>query len=78
MDEMAITQFKAQCLAAIERVRRTGRPLLVTKRGKPVAQVVPPPTPVKKRAKAGYAKGTIEILGDIVGPTTDISEWSVH
>ena len=45
MQKMAISQFKATCLAVLERVRKTGRPVLVTKRGVAVAQVVPAPRP---------------------------------
>ncbi len=74
---MAISKFKAQCLAVLERVGKTGRPLLVTKRGKPVAQIMPPPKPQKTRATFGYAKGTIKIIGDVVGPVTDPSDWNV-
>jgi hypothetical protein len=36
MEEMPISKFKATCLATLERVRRTGRPLRVTRFGKPV------------------------------------------
>lgn len=68
MDEMAISEFKATCLAALERVRRTGQPLLVTRRGVPVAQVVPPPPPVKKESAFGAMAGEAEELGDIVAP----------
>ncbi len=68
MDEMAISEFKATCLAALERVRRTGQPLLVTRRGVPVAQVVPPPPPVKKGSAFGAMAGEAEELGDIVAP----------
>lgn len=75
MEQMAISKFKAQCLAAIERVRKTGRPLLVTKRGKPVAQILPPPKPDKPRATFGYAKGTVEFLGDVVSPAGDPDDW---
>ena len=72
---MAISQFKAQCLSVLERVRRTGRPLLVTRFGKPVAQVDPPPQ--GDRAKLfGSMKGTGTIIGDIVSPLgTD--DWDV-
>ncbi|HEX9823439.1 MAG TPA: type II toxin-antitoxin system prevent-host-death family antitoxin [Actinomycetota bacterium] len=73
---MAISKFKATCLAALERVRRTGRPLIVTRRGEPVAQVLPPPPPEPAR-ESGYGSmaGTIEFLGDIVGPIADPGEW---
>ena len=48
-------QFKAQCLALLDEVASTGRPLVVTKRGRPVAEVVPVEPP-KSLA------GTVEIL----------------
>src|ERR1035437_9960486 len=40
--EIAISRFKATCLAVLEDVRRTRRPVRVTRFGKPVAEVVPP------------------------------------
>jgi prevent-host-death family protein len=36
-----ISDFKAHCLGLLERMRRTGHPLLVTRHGVPVAEVVP-------------------------------------
>ena len=41
-DTIAISRFKATCLAVLERVHRTGRPVLVTRFGVPVAEVVAP------------------------------------
>jgi prevent-host-death family protein len=40
METMAISQFKARCLAVLERVRKTGKPVLVTRFGKPIARIV--------------------------------------
>jgi prevent-host-death family protein len=40
--EVAISEFKAKCLALLEQVRRTKRPIRITRFGKPVAEVVPP------------------------------------
>ena len=45
MEEIAISKFKATCLAVLEKVRKTGKPILVTRFGQPVAEVVPPATP---------------------------------
>ncbi len=75
MDQMPISKFKATCLAALERVRKTGRPLRVTRFGKPVADIVPPAPPPKKKDWMGAMAGTATIVGDIVGPTTDPEEW---
>jgi len=38
---ISATQFKARCLALLDEVAETGEPLVVTKRGKPVARVEP-------------------------------------
>ena len=40
---VSISEFKAKCLALVDMVKKTGQPLLITKRGEPIAQVVPPP-----------------------------------
>ena len=74
MEEIAISKFKATCLAVLEKVRRTGQPIVVTRFGHPVAQIIPP-APSKGIPKLGTGVGTMEILGDIVGPISDISDW---
>jgi prevent-host-death family protein len=75
MEKMAISKFKATCLGALERVRRTRRPILITKFGKPIAQVVPPPPPPRPARWLGDMAGTGRILGDIVSPATDEQDW---
>lgn len=67
-DTIAISRFKATCLVVLERVRATGRPVLVTRFGKPVAQVVPPPAPERGRPWLGALEGRARIVGDIVAP----------
>ena len=74
MEEIAISKFKATCLAVLEKVKKTGQPVLVTRFGQPVAQITPLAT-AKRAPKFGTAVGTAEILGDIVGPITVISDW---
>jgi prevent-host-death family protein len=72
---MAISKFKAECLSVMEEVRVSGRPLLVTRFGKPVVEVVPA-TAKKRKNWAGCMAGTCEILGDIVGPTGE--KWEAE
>lgn len=74
MESIAVSRFKATCLAVIEKVRKTGEPVVITKRGVPVAQLVPPP-PAKHRGKScfGCLSGTAEQIGDIVEPLGE--EW---
>ncbi len=74
MEEIAISKFKATCLTVLEKVKKTGEPVLVTRFGHPVAQIVPP-VPVKRIPKLGTGVGSFNIVGDIVGPITDISDW---
>jgi prevent-host-death family protein len=71
METVSVSAFKATCLAALQRVRTTGRPLLVTKRGVPIAQVLPPPQPEPEEAGYGAMRGTAQEFGDIVGPLAE-------
>ncbi|HEU4368843.1 MAG TPA: type II toxin-antitoxin system Phd/YefM family antitoxin [Methylomirabilota bacterium] len=75
MEQMAISKFKATCLATLERVRRTGRPLRVTRFGKPVADVVPPSPGRRPRGWVGSLRGTLEIRGDILTPSSELVKW---
>jgi prevent-host-death family protein len=71
MEEISISEFKAKCLAILERVRKTRKPVRITRFGKPVAEVVAP-APVKDRSDwMGSMAGTMEILGDVVSPVID-------
>jgi antitoxin (DNA-binding transcriptional repressor) of toxin-antitoxin stability system len=67
MREIAISQFKATCLAVLEDVRRTRRPVRVTRFGKPIAEVIPPKAAAKE-SWLGCMRYSLEIRGDIVGP----------
>jgi prevent-host-death family protein len=71
MEEVAISEFKAKCLALLERVRTTKRPLRITRFGKPVAEVVPPTPDAGQSEWIGSMKDTMQILGDIVAPVVD-------
>ena len=77
MEQMTISHFKATCLAVLERVAQSGQPLLITKRGNPIAQILPPPSP-SSTGESGFGcmAGEIEILGDIVGPIAE-DDWEV-
>jgi antitoxin (DNA-binding transcriptional repressor) of toxin-antitoxin stability system len=74
MDEMAVSKFKATCLAALERVRRTGRPLRVTRFGTPVADIVPPAPSRAKSGTLGVMRGRGRVAGDLTAPLDDV-EW---
>ena len=75
MDSITISKFKATCLAALERVRRTGRTLRVTRFGRPVADIVPPGPEPAPRQWLGALKGTAKIVGDVTQPSSELVEW---
>lgn len=77
MEEIAISKFKATCLEVLERVRRTRKPIRVTRFGEPVADVTPPSIPAAKRRRVGSMVGTARIKGDIVSPVSDPEDWDV-
>jgi prevent-host-death family protein len=76
-ETISISKFKATCLAVLERVRRTGKPIVVTKYGEPVAEVVPPTPGPREGDWLGAMRGTVRYLGDIVAPASDPEEWEV-
>jgi prevent-host-death family protein len=74
MREIAISKFKATCLAVLEDVQRTGAPVRVTRFGHPVAEVMPP-RPAKPAAWLGCMKDSLEVSGDISGHVGAFSHW---
>jgi len=77
MEKIVISKFKATCLAIVERVRRTSTPVLITRFGKPVAEVVPPPLAPKPEDWLGSLAGTGRIVGDIIRPAAAEGDWEV-
>lgn len=77
MEEIRISKFKATCLAVLDRVGKTRNPVLVTRFGKPVAQIIPPPPPERREGWLGCMKGRGRIVGDIIAPAAEASEWEV-
>jgi prevent-host-death family protein len=78
MNTVSVSEFMATCLSLLERVRKSGQPIIVTKHGKPVAKVVAIRTAERgKRKILGYMKGTGRIVGDIESPASDPRDWEV-
>jgi prevent-host-death family protein len=69
VDTVAAGDFKARCLALLDRVAETGEELVVTKRGKPVARLLPAEAPRS-------LEGSIVWEGDLVSPIGD--GWDVE
>jgi prevent-host-death family protein len=75
MKEVAISEFKAKCLSLLDQVQKTKKPILVTRFGKPLAEVIPASPKARAGDWIGSMKGTFEILGDIVSPADDEQDW---
>jgi len=60
---MPAGEFKAKCLKVLDRVAETREAVVVTKRGKPVAQVVP-----LDHAVEVDLRGSVTLVGDILAP----------
>jgi prevent-host-death family protein len=75
MEAIAISQFKAKCLAILQRVKRTGKPILVTRFGKPIVEIVPPTGRATAASWIGAFQARGRIVGDVVTPATDGEGW---
>ena len=69
---VSISKFKATCLALLDKVNKSGQPILVTKRGQPVALISPLSHPEKPVSWLGVFKDTGRIVGDIVSPLSNL------
>lgn len=74
-ETISVSTFKATCLAVLVRVRRTGRTVLITKRGQPLAEVGPPSPRTTDRDWIGLMRDTARIRGDIIKPAADEKSW---
>ena len=70
LTEIPAGEFKAKCLKLLDEVQKQRRQIVITKRGKPVARLMPLAEDLPDIF--GRMKGTVEILGDIVSPTGEI------
>ena len=74
METINASDFKTRCLAILDHVQATGERVLILKRGRPVAELSP-----ATRTGAEYPqtelKGTVTVVGDIVGPVVPEDDW---
>jgi len=74
---IAISEFKATCLKVLDQVKRTGKPIIVTRRGEPIALVAPPP-PKRRGTWLGKLRATAKITGDVISPAVEPDDWEAH
>ena len=75
METMPISKFKATCLAVLRCVRVTGQTVRITRRGEPIADVVPPGPP---KRWLGAMSNRTRIRGDITVPSSELVPWDVE
>ena len=68
-------EFKTHCLTLMDEVKNTGHSFTITKRGVPIAELVP----VRHEISDPYGclKGTVTILGDIISPIDEVWDADV-
>lgn len=66
-------EFKARCLRVMEEVKKYRTAVVITKKGRPVAKLVPPDTPATD--VFGCMAGTARIVGDIEAPALTAETW---
>lgn len=74
MTDISATVFKAKCLELMDRVSEHQETYVITKRGKPVAKLVPLPRKGKD-SLAGWLRAYGTITGDILGPVVSAGDW---
>ena len=75
MRQMAAGEFKAQCLAIMDEVAATREPVVITKRGEPVAKLIPVDTSKPKRLMARLVGVLPPSKGNLAQPTVPLKDW---
>ena len=73
MTEISVTQFKAHCLELVNQVAKSGKPIMLTKRGKPTVMVTPAPTAHESPWQPDRFRDDVIWIGDIVSPIDE--DW---
>lgn len=77
MRTIRASEFKAKCLAILDEVDRTGEPVTILKRGRPVARLVPPASGEGKYPQDSL-RGTVKIHGDLLEPILPADAWEAE
>jgi prevent-host-death family protein len=70
METLSVSEFKAKCLSVLEDVSRQKKRVIITKRGKPIAEVIPH----ESEDKEIPLEDTVVFMGDIVSPVAE-EDW---
>ena len=72
---MGAKEFKTNCLRIINQMNKDGKPVTITKRGRPVAVLSPAQTPEGCPSIIGAMRGSVLAYHDPFRPATDASDW---
>ncbi len=72
---VAAAEFKATCLRLIDEMNEGGEPITITKRGKPVAVLMPVTKATDIKPLWGFMEGTVSRYDDPFSPAIDPQEW---
>ncbi len=75
MKTMGAAEFQAQCLQAIRQVSKDREPVTITRFGRPVAILSPPPQAGEGSSIIGAMRGSVIAYEDPLGPATDPADW---
>jgi prevent-host-death family protein len=78
--EIAAGEFKAKCLAIIDEVNKSGQEVIITKRGKAAAKLIPFANPTTKESIIGRLEGIGEIVGDpddLIKPVFPLEDYDM-
>jgi prevent-host-death family protein len=70
MDSLSVSKFKATCLAVVKEVAKTKERVIITKRGKPVAELIP----YAEETEPVSLKDRVAFVGDIISPVAE-ADW---
>ena len=71
------SEFKAKCLAILDEVASTGKEIMILKRGRPVAILIPPRASNSPQPQDDL-RGTVKIKGDVLGPVLPAEAWEAE
>ena len=74
MKTVKISEFKAKCLDILDRVDRTGETLVITRRGRPLARILPI-SPISAGEWLGCLAGTAREIEGLVEPVVAAEDW---
>ena len=72
METLSVSEFKAKCLSVLQDVNKQKKRIIITKRGKPIAEVIPH----ESEDKEVPLEDTVVFMGDIISPVAE-KDWEV-